>query len=107
MIRLLEPVLEVEERTILLQAALNATHELITATPGNSSQGGGANAAAGQSSNRNTIGQSASSTLKNLTGSSLSTPRHSITSFTSANLPSLAAIGSRTSSAGKKQPEEV
>ncbi|KAF2354426.1 Armadillo-type fold [Trinorchestia longiramus] len=118
---LLEPVLEVEERTILLQAALNATHELITApVDPPPPAGGGANTPAIQSTSgrgpgnpssirstgsRGSISQSASATLKNLasaaSGSALSTPRHSITSFTSANMPSLSGMSSRTATAAK------
>lgn len=81
---LLDPVIEVEERTILLQAALNATHSLLSnpVTPSSA-----APATTTTASHQRPSLSHASSTIKSSL-SAFSTPRHSITSFTSVSLSS-------------------
>ena len=85
---LLDPVLEVEERTILLQAALNATHSAITNPVPGTTQTPAVVAAA--THHKPSLSHTASSTLKSSL-SALSTPRHSITSFTSISLSARSA----------------
>uniref|UniRef100_A0A6A7G7W7 Maestro heat-like repeat-containing protein family member 1 n=3 Tax=Hirondellea gigas TaxID=1518452 RepID=A0A6A7G7W7_9CRUS len=111
---LLTPALEVEERTILLQAALNSTHTILTTPPSTTSSSSQPppptslhhrgsissnihhRSSSGISSHRSSISHTASSTLKSLASaashSSLSTPRHSIASFTGAALPGLTSL---------------